>query len=74
MTDTQNDNEVTAAEVASAQPASRHVQEDTVYFYASAGIAEHEGYVPTWLSLVVVSLLIWGLYYLITYWNAPIVQ
>ncbi len=41
-----------------------------VYVYESAGITEREGRVPLWL--VVVSLMIWGPYYLFTYWNAPI--
>lgn len=44
----------------------------SVYVYASAGIAERKGSVPLWLWSVVVSLLIWGVYYLVTYWNAPV--
>jgi hypothetical protein len=54
------------------QSVSGHDQ--AVYLYESAGIAERDGHVPLWLWLVVVSLLVWGLYYLVTYWNAPIVQ
>jgi hypothetical protein len=45
---------------------------DHVYTYESAGIAERKGNVPLWLWGVVVSLLIWGVYYLVTYWNAPV--
>ena len=51
-----------------AKPAAEHV----AYSYQTAGIAENEGYVPLWLWLVVVGLLIWGIYYLVTYWNAPV--
>ncbi len=43
-----------------------------VYTYASAGIAERTGSVPLWLWGVVISLAIWGVYYLVTYWNAPL--
>ncbi len=41
------------------------------YTYEGAGITELEGHVPLWLWGVAVSLLIWGSYYLVAYWNAP---
>lgn len=44
---------------------------DVVYVYDAAGISEREGRVPLWLWLVVLVLLIWGVYYLVAYWNAP---
>ncbi len=44
----------------------------TEYTYESAGITELEGNVPLWLWAVVVTLLVWGAYYLVTYWSAPI--
>ncbi len=44
---------------------------DEVYTYAAAGVTEREGRVPLWLWLVVVALLVWGVYYLVVYWNAP---
>ena len=57
-------------------PSGNHAKKmkaaQTVHVYESAGIAEHEGHVPLWLWLVAVSLLIWGIYYLLTYWNAPV--
>lgn len=40
-----------------------------VYVYPSSGIAERKGKVPIWLWLVAISLAIWGIYYLIAYWN-----
>jgi hypothetical protein len=60
---TPNDN---AAHTTASSP------DPSVYVYASAGIGERKGSVPLWLWGVVVSLLIWGVYYLVTYWNAPI--
>lgn len=57
----------TVARAADSTPSDR-----TVYVYASAGISERKGNVPFWLWGVVVSLLIWGVYYLVTYWNAPL--
>ncbi len=45
---------------------------DVAYSYRTAGIAENEGYVPLWLWLVVVALLVWGIYYLLAYWHAPL--
>jgi hypothetical protein len=72
MSDTQNDKE--HAVKRRLQSTSGHLPDQAVYMYESAGIAERDGHVPAWLWIVVVSLLIWGLYYLVTYWNAPIVQ
>lgn len=72
MTDTQTGKQVEGMKLARAQPESGHVSGHPVYVYESAGITEREGQVPLWLWLVVVSLMIWGLYYLLTYWNAPI--
>ncbi len=69
MSEKQSKNEVTSAE-ATTQSAAEHV--NFVYAYESAGITEREGSVPIWLWVVVVFLLIWGFYYLVTYWNAPI--
>jgi hypothetical protein len=72
MTESQSNNDVENVEVTSPQPASEHVPGHSVYTYASAGIAERKGNVPIWLWIVAVSLLIWGIYYLVTYWNAPV--
>jgi hypothetical protein len=63
MTESIRDNKV--EEVAGQSP------EHPVYVYESAGISERKGYVPVWLWLVAASLLIWGGYYLVTYWDAP---
>ncbi len=53
--------------------AERHenAPEHSEYLYASAGITERKGDVPFWLWIVAFSLLIWGIEYLIIYWNAP---
>ena len=68
MTDSINGNEVEPANAAST---AGQELEHPVYVYGSSGISEREGHVPIWLWLVVVSLLIWGIYYLVAYWNAP---
>jgi hypothetical protein len=39
------------------------------YLYQAAGIEEREGYIPVWLTLVVVSLILWSVYYTIRYWS-----
>ena len=39
------------------------------YLYQTAGIRERNGYIPVWLILVAVGLLIWGGYYLLSYWS-----
>lgn len=74
MTDMPVGNEPQGTEAARAPTPSGDASEHSVYFYESAGIAERDGHVPFWLWLVVVSLFIWGIYYLVTYWNAPAVS
>lgn len=44
-------------------------REPDQYLYQSAGITERPGHVPLWLFLVIIGLLVWGGYYLITYWD-----
>jgi hypothetical protein len=73
MTDMPSGNESVTTQADHTQTPSGNVSEH-VYVYASAGIAERDGHVPVWLWVVVVSLLIWGVYYLVTYWNAPLVS
>lgn len=68
MTNAPKPNEVERTETASGQ-----VSEHSVYVYESGGISERDGHIPVWLWAVVVTLLIWGIYYLVTYWNAPLV-
>lgn len=69
MIETQNDRGVISTGKTGTPPAQGQGQ--TVYEYASAGITEREGNVPAWLWIVIVSLLMWGVYYLVSYWNAP---
>ncbi|MCF8721807.1 hypothetical protein [Nitrospina gracilis] len=45
---------------------------DEEYTYQTAGIRERDGYVPLWLILVGVGLLIWSGYYLWAYWLPPV--
>jgi hypothetical protein len=71
MNETSSNNKADRSEAAIA-PAEPLNAQGYVYVYESAGIAERDGPVPVWLWMVVVSLMIWGAYYLVTYWNAPI--
>jgi hypothetical protein len=41
------------------------------FIYKDAGLTERHGYIPRWLWVVVVVLVIWGVYYLTTYWESP---
>jgi hypothetical protein len=68
MNEMKSDKDATNAEAVS-ESAAEHVH--FVYTYESAGIAEREGSVPFWLWIVVVLLLVWGVYYLVAYWNPP---
>lgn len=72
MTEPQHDQKIQTSADTGAH-AAKPGPDRPVYMYASAGINERKGGVPFWLWLVAVSLLIWGIYYLITYWNAPAV-
>jgi hypothetical protein len=40
-----------------------------IHTYEYSGIRERVGKVNTWLIVVYVALLIWGAWYLITFWN-----
>ena len=69
MTESQND-KVENTKV-NMQPVVGDAPGQAVYTYESAGISERKGNVPAWLWIVAVALVIWGIYYLVTYWNAP---
>jgi hypothetical protein len=71
MTDITNNTEPEGTEAAGIQMSADEVA-GHVYVYESAGIAERDGHVPVWLWVVVATLLIWGVYYLVTYWNVPL--
>jgi hypothetical protein len=44
--------------------------EKSVYYYETAGIREHRGSIPTWLVLVAIGLIVWGIYYTIRFWSS----
>jgi hypothetical protein len=52
-------------------PSKSHDDKNTVYLYEAAGLRERHGYIPLWLWGVALALSIWGIYYLITYWQEP---
>jgi hypothetical protein len=43
---------------------------EEVYLYHHSGIYERRGIVPLWLIGVAIGLLVWAVYYTITYWSA----
>ena len=52
-------------------PANAGSRHDPVYYYKDSGIQEQHGYVPIWLRVVAVSLVTWGIYYMIANWSPP---
>jgi len=44
---------------------------EDIHTYEYSGIEERHGRVPAWLLVVIVSLLIWMVYYLVRYWSPP---
>lgn len=40
------------------------------YLYEPAGIRERLGYIPLWLKLVSLGLIVWGIDYAIRYWSS----
>jgi cbb3-type cytochrome oxidase subunit FixP-like protein len=53
-----------------AKPPAEAGGEPDTYVHESAGIRERSGYIPTWLSLVAVGLIVWGIYYMIRFWSS----
>jgi hypothetical protein len=41
------------------------------YEYRDSQLREHHGHVPSWLWIVTLGLIVWGVYYVVVYWNAP---
>jgi hypothetical protein len=62
---------VAAPQAAAAPGARGRPVPPDVYVYAVSGIAERKGRIPVWLWLVALGLTVWGIYYLIAYWNPP---
>lgn len=36
------------------------------------GIESYEGSIPAWLIALSACLVLWGVYYLMAYWNGPV--
>ncbi len=43
----------------------------SVFLYKDSGIREKHGHIPSWLLVVVVALIVWGVYYLVAFWSPP---
>jgi len=44
---------------------------DRLFVFKDSGHIERRGYVPHWLALVSIGLVIWAIYYLWAYWQPP---
>ena len=54
----------------SAKSTTGAAGEPDVYRYEPSGIRERNGYIPTWLKLVSLGLIVWGIQYAIRYWSS----
>jgi len=54
----------------SSEPMPKTGDEPGTYVYEPAGIRERSGSVPTWLKLVSLGLIAWGIYYTIRFWSS----
>jgi hypothetical protein len=52
------------------KPPTEPRDEPGTYVHEPAGIRERSGSIPTWLTLVAVGLILWGMYYMIRYWSS----
>ncbi len=46
-------------------------REGETFVYRDSGVHENRGYIPLWLKLVAIALLVWAVYYTIAYWGPP---
>lgn len=53
-----------------SKPQAEAGGETDTYLHESAGIRERSGYIPTWIILVALGLLVWGIYYMIRFWSS----
>jgi hypothetical protein len=44
-------------------------EKEEEYLYKQSEIRERHGYIPWWLKLVVLVLLVWSIYYLVRFWS-----
>lgn len=46
-------------------------KEGKVFLYKDSGIHENRGYIPFWLILVAIALVVWSIYYMVENWAPP---
>lgn len=64
-------NDPTAADqTVSGKQQPAEASEAGSYLYEPAGIRERSGYIPLWLKLISLGLIVWGIYYTIRYWSS----
>lgn len=54
-----------------SRPKSKEAVRAEEFIYKDAGIRERHGYIPAWLWLVAVVLVVWGVYYTLHFWQPP---
>ncbi len=45
------------------------ISRNSEYWYQTAGVRERSGYIPLWLKMVAIGLLVWAVYYLQKFWT-----
>jgi len=54
----------------SSEQMRRTGDESGTYLYEPAGILERSGSVPTWLKVMALGLILWGVYYTVRFWSS----
>ncbi len=47
-------------------------ERNEVFLYKDSGIRERHGRIPPWLVAVAIALIVWSVYYVVTYWKPPV--
>jgi hypothetical protein len=65
-----NDRSTPKDHLVAPEPTPESGDEAGIYVHEPAGIHERSGSVPTWLKLVALGLILWGVYYTIRFWSS----
>ena len=65
-----NDQSTPKDHLVAPEPTAKTGDEPGTYVYEPAGIRERSGSVPTWLKLMTLGLILWGVYYTIRFWSS----
>ncbi len=56
-------------EAKTKNPALEGTEKEELFEYQASGIKERKGKIPLWIWSVTLVLIVWGIYYLVTYWS-----